>query len=388
MKRSVKYLCALLALALCLAGCGQGTVPASSLAAAPSEAPESPAAPAGDWESVHGVFSRDDSTQYNDGLLGMMHLSDGIVLVEFDLTQGSEAEDTVDDYGVAFTMLVDESGIGRYEAPPDAASPFTVDIALSDGGQKATVTQTGDLPISCAGSYTFVESNLEVSEYSALALLEHLPTATTSLNSNNGAYTLQLPDSLVADWFYPVEATFDDTGAVLARFIVANDLSAVYRVDDGIEPTLIYGSAQPMMEAQVYPLSLFEEAEAEEEPDTTLAEPMELELTPVVSVGMADGAFLPMGGSGRLEARLPWELTYALSGLSSSEPAVAIVDDQGVVTAVDLGETVISGTLSIDDGQRPFEVAVTVDEVQILEEIDLSEVAEEPSDASDDEPKG
>lgn len=39
-----------------------------------------------------------------------------------------------------------------------------------------------------------------------------------------------------------MEATFDDTGVVLAKFLIAKDLSAVYRVDDDIDPFLIFGS--------------------------------------------------------------------------------------------------------------------------------------------------
>jgi hypothetical protein len=60
-----------------------------------------------------------------------------------------------------------------------------------------------------------------------------------------------IEDKLIDDWFYPVEATFHDTGVVLSKFLVAKDLSAVYCVDDDIDPILIFGSPHHMMDAKI-----------------------------------------------------------------------------------------------------------------------------------------
>lgn len=222
------------------------------------------------------------------------------------------------------------------------------------------MTQTGETMISCAGSYTFVESAIEVSEYSAVSMLEHLPTAATSLNSNIGDYTIELPETLVGDWFYPLEATLDDSGEVLASFIVANDLSAVYRVDEGIEPTLIYGSAQPMMDAQIY----------------SMADEGEVELVPVVDVVLGNGSILAVGEESWLEALMPWDLPCGFSELISSNPDVVSVDEQWNLTAVGVGEAVVSGVLTIDDGRLPFEITVMVDNSEILGAIDHFDGAE------------
>lgn len=201
----------------------------------------------GIWESVSGSYTRKDSSQYNNAVLQMKYLSNDCAMFEFRLMEGSESEDSSDTLVLPFVMVI-ENSVGKYESLPDSKNPLTITFALSKDGKQVTVAHKGELSISPDGVYNFTNSELEVSEVSATAIIDHLPTAATSLNHNNGAYTLKYPDELLADWFYPVQAVFDDSGAVLAKFLIAKDLSAVYRADDDIEPVLIFGEAHPTID--------------------------------------------------------------------------------------------------------------------------------------------
>ena len=214
----------LLALSLLLAGC------------APKDAPLSD----GVWETVCGSYAWDESSQYTNSVLSLMWLDYGCVLFEFNLMEGSEEEDSATELTVSGVLNVQEDGSGIYEAASDdGESRLMIAFEISEDGKQVSVSHEGELPISPDGNYTFTDSGMEVSDYSATELVRYLPTDATGLNTDLGAYTLNYPESLVSGWFYPIDATFDDSGEYLAKFIVEKDLSAVFRVEDDIETTLI-----------------------------------------------------------------------------------------------------------------------------------------------------
>ncbi len=309
---------------------------------------------AGAWESVSGSYVREDSSQYNNAVLQMKYLSNSCAMFEFRLMEGSESEDIADTLVLPFVLVVGEDGVGRYETLPESEKPFSIAFALSEDGQSVTVTHTGELSISPDGVYTFIDNSLEVSEVSALAILDHLPTAATSLNHNNGAYTIQYPEELIADWFYPVQAVFDDSGAVLAKFLIAKDLSAVYRADDDIEPVLIFGSAQPMLDAETILFRDEEDEGGEEAPEWAD------QSQSVVWAELEGGVNLAIGQESRLTVMMPWQLPYTLTA-ESSDKSVVDVDENGMVKAVSVGQATISGTITVDDGKKDFSIEVSVE---------------------------
>ena len=320
------------------------------------------------WEEVCGSFVREDSSQYNNAALSMKYLSDNCVMFEFKLMEGSEAENFAHDIFIPGVLLVNDKGAGFYETNPDSLNQFTINFKLSEDGQQITVTHTGDLIISPDGRYVLWNVGVDVSMSSAKAIIEYLPSAVTSLNSNIGAYTVNYPESLVADWFYIVEATFDDTGAVLSKFLIAKDLSAVFRADDDIEPVLIFGSAQPMMDAEVFLYTENDKSdksgasgESEEGKKNENEESNDIFFypSPLVSVEIENGISIATGSSGRLTASLPWELPYTITAKSSDE-TVAKVDENGVIRAIAEGETTISGTIAIEDGVKDFTIEISV----------------------------
>ena len=279
--------------------------------------------------------------------------------------EGSEEEDSAIELTVSGVLNVQEGGSGIYEAvSDDGESHLMILFEISEDGKQVTISHEGNLPISPDGNYLFTDSGMEVSDYSATELVRYLPTAATSLNSNLGAYTLNYPESLVSDWFYPIDATFDDSGEYLAKFLVAKDLSAVFRVDDDIEPVLIYGSAQPMMDAEVWPE--FDDEYYEDSEDEPAGE-ISYDLYPLVSVGADNGTFLTVGESTTLLVNQPWDLPFTLEA-GSADASIADVNANGVITGVAPGETSIIGTLTIEDAVKEFEIIINVLDEEGIEE--------------------
>ncbi len=345
MKRIKVLLAVLLALSLLLAGC------------ASTPAPDDHSPGDGVWETVCGSYAWDESSQYTNSVLSLMWLDNGCVLFEFNLMEGSEEEDSATELTVSGVLNVQEDGSGIYEAASDdGESRLMIGLEISEDGKQVTVSHEGELPISPDGNYTFTDSGMEVSDYSATELVRYLPTDATGLNTDLGAYTLNYPESLVSGWFYPLDATFDDSGECLAKFIVAKDLSAVFRVDDDMEPVLIYGSVQPMMDAETWPE--FDDEVNEGSVDEPAVE-ISYDPYPLVSVGADNGTFLTVGESTALLANLPWDLPFTLEA-SSADTSIADVDENGVITAVTPGETSIIGMLTVEDGVKEFEIIINV----------------------------
>jgi hypothetical protein len=174
----------------------------------------------------------------------------------------------------------------------------------------------------------------------------------------------------VGGWFYDVRAIHQPSKKMFARFLVAADLTAVYRNDDVKNPQLIYGSPATMLTTEFAPL-LKEEEEEEEEaeiPEGATEEKVEgkgsdsgedqSRLSAVVSVGPADPE-IKVGESSKLNVTIPGMLKYKLSDLKSSAGDKVSVDDKGALTAKAEGTATITGKLTVDNASRDFKVDVT-----------------------------
>ena len=329
------------------------------------------AAPKSEWQKVQGSYVWTQSSQFNNGILNIKPLEDDLYLYEFKVVRGSEAEDSAEDFQTAGVFLLNDDGRGEAELPLANDAVVTLHFTLQD--KAITVEQEGELPLDVQGEYKYNEPAFDVSENAAVALIENLPGNLTSLTAANRPYKLLYADETVDGWFYQVVAVHEPTNNVLAKYLVAADLSAVYRNDDGVEePGLIYGSPTNMLEAKKAPLVEVEEIEApsvesgelegnsdeEEQSGEAVAQ-----VSALVIVAPEQES-LRVGDSTEVKAQLPGNVGYTVADLQSSNTAVVKVEGDKLV-GVAPGTATVQGNLHLEKGKKPFEVIVTVYEPRL-----------------------
>jgi len=316
------------------------------------------------WKKAEGLYVWKESAQYSNGFVYVKPMDEDLFLFEFKTMRGSESEDSSYDYNVAGIFLVEDNGVGTADIEVDK-KPVKLTFTLK--GKTIAVKQTGSMPADVSGEYDFQEKGNYATEAAATAILEGITPAKTSLNSSNRPYSLVYANETVGGWFYDVRAIHLPSKKTFARFLVAADMTAVYRNDDVKNPQLIYGSPATMLTTEIAPL-LQEEEEEEEVPVPEGATEEKVEgsssgddqsrLSAVVSVGPADPE-IKVGESSKLAVFIPGMLKYKLSDLKSSAGDKVSVDDKGALTAKAEGTATISGKLTVDNASRDFKVDVT-----------------------------
>ena len=302
-----------------------------------------------EWKKAEGNYTWKESSQYNNGHLIIKPMEEGLFLFEFDVMRGSEAEDSSYDFSTAGILLVNDNGVGEAEFDVDK-KPVKLTFTLKD--KTITVKQEGSMPADVSGAYEFMEKGFDVSEAAAMAVLEGISPVKTSLNSANRPYRLIYAHEAVGGWFYDIRAIHQPDNKLFARFLVAADLTAVYRNDDVKNPKLIYGSPATMLTTKKAPLLPEEEEEevpvpegaTEEKTDGKDADAKDnlFTVSAVVNVEPADPA-IKVGESSKLRVTIPGNLKYKLSDLKSS------ADDK----------VSVAGDLTVDNASRDFKVEVT-----------------------------
>ena len=344
------------------------------LAAACLWSPPAAAITPGQLEEIKGTYAMEGSSQYTNGVLRLMYLGNNCCLFEFSMMEGSEAEDTSFDYCLSGVFGLEPDGTGSYEST--GQGDLTLGFAFD--GQTVTVTERagGDsLPIHLAGRYDFTDSSIEVSELSAGAILEFLPPVATSLNATNRPYRLAYSPEMSDGYFYEMQAVHVPTETVLADFYIAWDMSAVYRVDDG-GPVLIFGSAQPMLEAEklLYYMDAVTPPEGAQADEDAGAESY---YAPLVNLGLESESLTP-GGTTQLYTVCPQGFSGSVS-VTSSDERVATVDAHGVVTAKAPGEVTLNAALTIADATKEFALPLTVNAPRVPAEDTAAGAAAEPA---------
>ena len=321
---------------------------------------------ADEWKKAEGLYVWKESAQYSNGMLYVKPMEEDLFLFEFKTMRGSEAEDSAYDYNVAGIFLVEDNGVGTAEFDVDKKP---VKLAFTLKGKTIAVKQTGTMPADVSGEYDFQEKGNLATEAAATAILEGITPVKTSLNSANRPYRLVYANETVGGWFYDVRAIHEPTKKMFARFLVAADLTAVYRNDDVKDPKLIYGTPATMLTTEIAPLLQEEDEEeeveapegaSEEKVDNKGADSKENQsrLSAVVNVGPADPA-IKVGESSKIAVVLPGRLHYKLSDLKSSAGDKVSVDDKGNLTAKAEGTATITGKLTVDNASKDFKVDVT-----------------------------
>ncbi|NLO39702.1 MAG: hypothetical protein GX115_09560 [Ruminiclostridium sp.] len=371
MNRSIRIILSMLMVAMLLTGCGNKKEPTPkaelpTTTSEPSTQPSEPSTQPGEvtnppgsvtngtgWSGYFGTFTHRESSQYNNSTLQIKALDEAVVLFEIDMMEGSESEDQSRTLIIAGTMYIEDRETGIYECiREDGSTAYSISFSRSGDGQVLTVTHTGDIPMDPDGSYDYVDSTIEADADLSITLLENLPTAATSLNSTSSTYTIQYPDESVLNYFYPVTATFDDTGATLASYLVTDDLSAVWRLDteDNI-PVLIYGTAQDMLDQVVYL-----EPDEDEDSDAEIS----YEAMPLLPVIVEGGMMLTPGTMTKLIMDSPYPFPFTFEQLLSTDEAIATLDENGVITAHSAGSVTITGHVTLEDGRRSFMLDLVV----------------------------
>lgn len=328
------------------------------------------AASKNDWKNTAGCYVWTESSQYNNGVLNIKPLGDDKYLYELKVMRGSEEEDSAEDFVTAGVFEINEDGDGIAEV--DYQNNDTVELRFVLKDKSITAYQDGPLPLDVQGEYRFNEDSFDVSEAAAAALLAGLPPKQTGLPEDVDDYKLLYAEEPVDGWFYQLTA-LDDEGEVIAKFLVAADLSAVYRNDKEDEVSLIYGDPINMLAAKRAPLVEEDELEGpaiesgelegdEDAPD--LPATAASELSPLVTVAPEE-ASLKVGERTRIVASLPGCVGYNVTDLHSSNSDIVKVDGDVQLLAVKPGTATISGKLLLEKGEKAFMTQITAYEPKL-----------------------
>lgn len=320
-----------------------------------------------EWQNAQGSYVWTESSQFNNGILNIMPLENDLYLYEFKVVRGSEEEDSTEEFQTAGIFTINEEGDGIAEVRYQDNDIVEIRFVLNNNVIAAY--QDGPLPLDIQGDYKHNEDTFDVSENAAVALIESLTPAVTSLTSANRPYKLVYADETVDGWFYQVTAVHEPSDTVIAKYLVAADLSAVYRNDDGIdEPGLIYGSPLNMLAAQRAPLVEENEIEApaiengEQEGDVEEKEAGsedEAQLSPLVAIAPEQES-LRMGEKTKIVAQLPGDIGYSIANLVSQDDKILRVTGDNELEGLAPGTVKVRGKLHLEKGEKAFETKITV----------------------------
>lgn len=197
---------------------------------------------------VIGSYYRENSSQYNNGILVITDFSEGLKIFEFNILSGSEATDSATSYRLAgvFNVDLDKVGQGEFDSVV-AGQNGKIHFELSKDGKMINVTAEGPKNQVYVGSYSYYHPDFDISLGLAKAVLEELPGAVTGLTQAAGKYTIKLFDNEdpLLGIYYEVEA-IDKRDQVIGSYLVSKDLQSVVRTDIG-DLKAIRGDLTPEM---------------------------------------------------------------------------------------------------------------------------------------------
>lgn len=197
---------------------------------------------------VIGSYYRENSSQYNNGILVITDFSEGLKIFEFNILSGSEATDSATSYRLAgvFNVDLDKVGQGEFDSVV-AGQNGKIHFELSKDGKMINVTAEGPKNQVYVGSYSYYHPGFDISLGLVKAVLEELPGAVTGLTQAAGKYTIKLFDNEdpLLGIYYEVEA-IDKRDQVIGSYLVSKDLQSVVRTDIG-DLKAIRGDLTPEM---------------------------------------------------------------------------------------------------------------------------------------------
>ena len=122
---------------------------------------------------------------------------------------------------------------------------FTIDREK----KRVSVTHEGEVATIPNGEYQYIDKKVSINAETAIKFIEELPVPRTGLNTHNTPYHMECvkkeSNSKSGRDRFIITAAHTETGRIIAKFAVVNDLSSIYRIDaDSKKPVLIFGGAK------------------------------------------------------------------------------------------------------------------------------------------------
>ena len=274
------------------------------------------------WDQVLGTFCGENYTPQAYPVLEVAALPDDSLLFALYSQAGEESPALT---GVAGRL---EDG-GLCYQPQQPGELEELRFALSEGALSLSVK--GELEFPAQGLYRFQGDQLTSREGLACTLLTVL--------SEPPQGDLEAEEELVDQWFYRVNG--EDSS-----YYVAKDYSSIYLLTDSY-PQLLWGNASSMV------TSGSSQPNGEEEEEAPIRYIQALPEEAVIAPGASTPVKVTVAGG------LAWEGEFV-----SSDPDIAAVSPQGVITGVEEGVATISGAISVDGARQEFSFGVVIQQIE------------------------
>ena len=176
---------------------------------------------------------------------GVYHASDIDYLYLLDAADGSQIAQFITTDGLGnetFSLTAEWNGMSGSLVKNGQTIHFT---AEKQDDEAIYINQDIFLFEELSGFYMSSEKKIDITETTAMLLIEHIPAMKQLLGED---FQWQLSPMLVDNLFYSLSAVREDT--VLAEFFVLRTGGAIFRMD-GASPQLIYGTLQNMLDRLV-----------------------------------------------------------------------------------------------------------------------------------------
>ena len=188
---------------------------------------------------IGGMYTHSGRSEIENKALTIKHLPSGLLIFELNLFSRGE------NMGFSGILNVDESNHAHYDSSFNDSGKYKLDFYFSAGGKEIRIVREGEMTIIPDGVYQYASGCISIKAATAIKFIESLPSVLTSLNIYNTPYTIECVDTYkysdLCVGGFVIKAKHTESGNCIGRFLVAADLSSVYRIDDDLgEPVLIF----------------------------------------------------------------------------------------------------------------------------------------------------
>lgn len=192
---------------------------------------------------MNGAYKRVGSTETNSSTLQLKYLENRMFFFELRSNPKEKA--------VIFSGLIsiNEQNSARYDCSLGGKGKGLIVFVIDREKNRVSVTHEGDVTTIPNGEYQYIDKRVSIKAETAIKFIEELPVPRTGLNTHNTPYHMECvkkeSNSKSERDRFIITAAHTETGRIIAKFAVVNDLSSIYRIDaDSKKPVLIFGGAK------------------------------------------------------------------------------------------------------------------------------------------------